>query len=63
MTATRKRALAEGFPALHEVVSACGWVHIPREIVGLLDALAKKARVTSRCSQVCVIPMSQRLHK
>ena len=52
ITGSRKRSLAEGFPALHEVVSRSRWNRIPSELTALLEALTSKARWPTRCTEV-----------
>lgn len=52
LSGSRKRSLAEGFPALHEVVSKSRWTWIPSELVPLLESLATKARLPTRCPEV-----------
>ena len=48
----RREALADGFPALFEVVRSCEWQRIPLDFLPLLKALRAKARIPLRCAQV-----------
>jgi hypothetical protein len=52
ITAERKRILAEGFPALHEVVSSCGWTRLPSFLLEMLQGVATKAAIPGRCPEV-----------
>ncbi|BDA41043.1 hypothetical protein COCOBI_01-6980 [Coccomyxa sp. Obi] len=52
ISGTRKRALAEGFPALHAVVSSCRWTQLPAELLPLPEVLITKACYPTQCPEV-----------